>query len=214
VTLRGTWLTAGVLGGALIVLTALVALQWGPLITADNAAAVAADTALAAHAAQVIVVKLVTNAGSPLSIDLLSAAVAICLLIRRRVRAALYIVAVRGLELGMETLLKVVVDRPRPSVPTALATAQGMSFPSGHTAGTAALCVSLLLLAQPLLAAHGGAPAVAAAGVAAVAAIVAVAVSRVLLGVHYPSDVLGGALLGTLCAVVLGPFVSRRRVGD
>jgi hypothetical protein len=118
VTLRGTWLAAGVLGGALIVLTGVVALDWGPLITADNAAAVAADTALAAHASQVVVARLVTNAGSPLSIDLLSAAAAIFLLIRRRVRAALYIVGVRGLELGLETLLKAVVDRPRPSVPT------------------------------------------------------------------------------------------------
>jgi hypothetical protein len=76
VTSRGTWLTAGVLGGALSVLTAVVALDWGPLVTADNAAAVAANTALAAHASQVVVVKLVTNAGSPLSIDLLTAVAA------------------------------------------------------------------------------------------------------------------------------------------
>ncbi len=200
------WLLAGGLGVGLIILTGVVAAGGGPLIRADEATVVAADMASARHPSLVVVVRLVTDAGSPLSIDLLTAVVAAFLLVRRRVRAAIYIAAVRGLELGVETLVKVTVDRPRPSVPTLLATAQGMSFPSGHTAGTAALCASLLLLFRPALAARGQALALAAGAVV----VAVVAASRVLLGVHYPSDVVGGALLGMLCAVVLGPFVTGR----
>jgi membrane-associated phospholipid phosphatase len=204
---RPTWFLAIALGGVLIVLVGVVSAGWSALISADTATAVAADTAVAAHPSLVVLVKLVTDAGSPVSIDLLTLLVAAVLLIRRRTRAAIYVAVVRGLELGLETLLKVTVDRPRPSVPTVLTTAQGMSFPSGHTAGTAAFCASLFILARSVLTAHGRLLAMAAA----VVAVVAVAASRVLLGVHYPSDVVGGAVLGVLCAVVLSAFVIRER---
>ena len=47
----------------------------------------------------------------------------------------------------------------------------------------------------------------------AVLVIVAVAVSRVLLGVHYPSDVVGAILLGTLLAAVLVPVAGAQTLG-
>ena len=185
---------------------AAVRAEWRPLVTADDAIVVAADVAVAAHPTLVVVVTLVTDVGSPLSIDAVTAVVVVFLLIRRRVRAVLYVAGVRVLELASETLLKVTVDRPRPSVPTVPATPQGMSFPSGRTAGTAAPCTSLLLLSGPWLAVCGRGRVAAAAGLA----VVAVAGSRVLLGVHYLSDVLGGAILGALCALVLGLFATGR----
>jgi undecaprenyl-diphosphatase len=166
--------------------------------------------ALALHPSFVVVVRLVTDAGSPLSIDLLTAMVTVFLLMRRRMRLVSYVIAVRVLELGAETVLKQAIDRPRPSVPMLFVTAHGTSFPSGHTAGTAALFTSLFLLARPLLAARGRALALTAAGLA----VALVACSRVLLGVHFPSDVLGGAILGALCAVVLGPFAILRPDGE
>ena len=78
-----------------------------------------------------------------------------------------------------------------------MTTAAGFSFPSGHTTGTTALCVSLLVVLLPVLHRRGRAVAV----VAAVALSVAVAASRVLLGVHFPSDVVGGLLAGSLVAL-------------
>jgi undecaprenyl-diphosphatase len=92
----------------------------------------------------------------------------------------LYLVAARLLELGIETGVKYLTNRRRPVLPHPLATAQDPSFPSGHTAGTTVLCVSLLVLAWPGLSrvARGGW--VAAAAVT----IIAVGASRVLLGVH------------------------------
>ena len=55
------------------------------------------------------------------------------------------------------------------------------------------------MVAVPYLHREGRAVAVAAAALVSAA----VAASRVLLGVHYPSDVVGGLLLGTLVAVLL-----------
>jgi membrane-associated phospholipid phosphatase len=104
---------------------------------------------------------------------------------------------------------EVVVARPRPVVPDVLGTASDSSFPSGHAAGTAALCVALLALAVPRL----GRAARFACVAAAVLVCAAVAASRVVLGVHYPSDVVAGLLLGTLCAIVGMPILSGQATG-
>jgi undecaprenyl-diphosphatase len=89
-------------------------------------------------------------------------------------------------------------------VPHPLAVATDASFPSGHTAGTAVLCVSVLLLVH----AAGPRPVRTLPIAIAAVAVASVAASRVLLGVHYPTDVLGGALLGTATALALVPLLA------
>ena len=88
--------------------------------------------------------------------------------------------------------LKYVVQRARPVVEDALTHAPGYSFPSGHAANSAAAASALVVLLWPLL---KGRARVAAIGLAATV-VVATAVDRVLLGVHYPSDVIAGVILG------------------
>jgi undecaprenyl-diphosphatase len=68
-----------------------------------------------------------------------------------------------------------------------------LSYPSGHSSGIATLVVVALVLAWPLLRPRAR-PVVAAVGVAAV---VVVGLSRMWLGVHYLTDVVGGWALGT-----------------
>ena len=201
------WLVAalGVMS-AFVVLGELVAIQWSPLITEDHVGELAVHTEVLAHPDLRTAALAITDAGSPLSVDLILVVLAITLLATGRIRAAVYLVIARAVELGLETAVKYLVARPRPTLPDPITHARGFSFPSGHTGGTAVLCVAVLILAIPALRASVRAPFV----VAGVGAIVAVAASRVLLGVHYPSDVLGGALLGTASA--LGPQgVSARR---
>jgi membrane-associated phospholipid phosphatase len=89
-----------------------------------------------------------------------------------------------GLTYAANTAIKAIVRRPRPVVdglPPLVATPTRLSFPSAHssTSFAAARAYGRLLPAGPLY-----------------AAAAAMACSRVYLGVHYPSDVAGGALLG------------------
>jgi membrane-associated phospholipid phosphatase len=89
--------------------------------------------------------------------------------------------------------IKLVVGRERPPVP-ALTAESGFSFPSGHTAAATATFVALALL----LGRGRSRPARLALTGAAAAVATAVAASRVLLGVHWVSDVIGGAAVGLI----------------
>ncbi|MGN8244914.1 phosphatase PAP2 family protein [Cellulomonas soli] len=89
---------------------------------------------------------------------------------------------------------KELVQRARPVLDEPVANAPGYSFPSGHATNTAAMTTALVVLAWPVL--RTGSARVAAV-LTAVGLTVLTAADRVLLGVHYPSDVIAGTLLGT-----------------
>jgi undecaprenyl-diphosphatase len=116
------------------------------------------------------------------------------LLLRRPrvLSASVLAVVASGGAVAVATVLARVVDRPRPFVAYPqihpfLAHAPDPGFPSDHaTAAFAIAAVLLLRLGRRAL------PVLLAAA--------ALAVSRVLVGVHYPGDVLAGALLGTAAA--------------
>jgi len=135
-----------------------------------------------------------------------------------------FLVLVEGGQLLLANLVKVLVDRARPAI-NPLADFSAPSFPSGHTATAAATFAALALVVgrrrRPVTRA---ALAAAAAGLTAL-----VAASRVLLGVHWTTDVLAGAALGwgwaALCSIAFGgrllrfgapvePAVSTTAAGD
>jgi undecaprenyl-diphosphatase len=87
--------------------------------------------------------------------------------------------------------LKLVVHRERPNVHP-LTTVGGYSFPSGHTAAAAACWAAIALV----LARRQRRSVRAAAAAAATVITIAVAATRVLLGVHWLTDVLAGVLTG------------------
>jgi membrane-associated phospholipid phosphatase len=124
--------------------------------------------------------------------------------IRRRSRwSFLFLVTVlAGAEVSM-LVVKDVVGRVRPTLNPAAATL-GPSFPSGHSAIAAAFYAGAALIIGRTL----RRPARQFVIAAAVAVAVAVAASRVLLDLHWLSDVVGGLSLGwawfALCAVVFG----------
>jgi membrane-associated phospholipid phosphatase len=93
---------------------------------------------------------------------------------------------------GLQLVVKQVVQRARPVVEDAVAHAPGYSFPSGHAANTATACAVVMVLVWPLLRSRGR----VAAATVGTALVLVTAADRVLLGVHYPSDVVAGVLLG------------------
>ena len=147
---------------------------------------------------------LITWLGATVTVLAVTVALGGLEFLRRRRLAVLgfLLTVVLGQNLIANTV-KELVDRERPPVPH-LAPSSGFSFPSGHTAAAAATWAAVALVLGR------GRPVAVKAWLAAGAAVltVAVASSRVLLGVHWLTDVIGGAALGfgwfVVCSVAFG----------
>ena len=111
---------------------------------------------------------------------------------RNRHRLAVFVVVTAAGGGILSTLVKLVVDRPRPVVDHPVATAFGGSFPSGHSLASTVCYGALLLAFLPAVPRRARAAAV----VATVVVVLAIGCTRLLLGVHFLSDVVGGYVLG------------------
>jgi undecaprenyl-diphosphatase len=202
--------TAAALLFALLLL--LVRLRWAPLESADHATATWLNGLVASHPVAVSVVKAVTWLGSGGVLWTVIVAAAAVLAIRRRWRLAAYLLAAGAGALVLDPVLKALVGRLRPVVEHPIAHGNGNSFPSGHALGSIVCYGALFLVFLP--AARGAWRRVFTAVV--VTLIAAIGVSRLLLGVHYVSDVLGGWALGiTWLGVTAFAFeLSRQAAGE
>ncbi|MBB3082289.1 phosphatase PAP2 family protein [Geodermatophilus sabuli] len=99
--------------------------------------------------------------------------------------------------------LKELVGRVRPAFENGGASYEGLSFPSGHSSGIATAVTIALVLAWPRLAPGWRRPALAAG----LALAVLVGLTRMWLGVHFLSDVVGGLALGTAWTLALALLV-------
>ncbi len=189
----------------------LVRLQWAPLESADHHAAAGLNGLVAGHSAVIGVVKAVTWLGSGGVLWTLIGAAVVLLAIRRRWRLAIYLLVTGAGELTLDPVLKALVGRLRPVVAHPIAHGNGNSFPSGHALGSIVCYGALFLVFLP--AARGIWRRVFTAVI--VTLIAAIGVSRLLLGVHYVSDVLGGWALGiTWLGITAFAFeLSRNAVG-
>ena len=151
----------------------------------------------------------ITQLGSIYTIVGLCVVLAVAETIRERSRwVAPFIVAVMGGEEILTLTVKQLADRVRPTFNPAAATL-GPSFPSGHSATAAAFYAT----AAFLLGRYRARPARAVLAGLAVGIAVAVAASRVLLDVHWLSDVIAGLALGwgwfAICAIAFGGRILR-----
>ncbi|MFI2363016.1 phosphatase PAP2 family protein [Promicromonospora sp. NPDC019610] len=181
-------------GSAVVVIALLVREQWPPLVQLDERA-VTAGTALAASHPELLRT-LVVWQWAFLAARLLVPVAALCLVYWWRTGNAArtwWALTTILTAWGLSNLLKELVRRARPVLDHPVESAGGFSFPSGHAANTAAMTTTLVVLVWSSLRSR----ALRAAAVAgAVLLTVATGVDRVMLGVHYPSDVVAGALFG------------------
>src|SRR5689334_23490218 len=173
-------------------LLVLVRLQWAPLESADHGAAARLNSLVAGHAAVVSIVKAVTWLGSSGVLWTLIGMAVVVLAIRRRWRLAIYLLVTGAGALTLDPVLKALVGRLRPVVAHPIAYGKGDSFPSGHALGSIVCYGALFLVFLP--ATRGMWRRVFTAVI--VTLIAAIGISRLLLGVHYLSDVLGAWALG------------------
>lgn len=137
---------------------------------------------------------------------LVVAIAALFLLLDRRPRQAMLLLGVTSLAAIGITVLKALFGRARPTVIEPAEVVAGLSFPSGHSVIAAVLYPTLgMLIASNL---RDRSLKVFVFVVAALLALL-VGFSRVYLGVHYPSDVLAGWLLGLAFAIAAGMMIGR-----
>ena len=133
---------------------------------------------------------VVTLSGSGKFLAPLTAVLASLLLFNRRQREAILLTATMASAWVLTYSFKALIDRTRPDLWSA-AWYWGSSFPSGHTLSTAAFATALSLSLARIWprSRYAAAP-------LAVAWVVLVGLSRLVLGVHWPTDVLAAICLG------------------
>ena len=177
---------------AFVILVILVRLQWAPLESADHGAAARLNSLVAGHPALVSVVKAVTWLGSTGVLWVVIGVSAVVLAIRKRWRLAIYLVVTGAGAQVLDPILKSLVGRLRPVVAHPIAYGKGDSFPSGHSLGSIICYGAVFLVFLPAMRGRWR-----RAFITVIAAlIVLIGISRILLGVHFLSDVLGAWAVG------------------
>ncbi|MCW3813140.1 phosphatase PAP2 family protein [Micromonospora sp. DR5-3] len=213
-------------------LALLVLAAWPPLFRLDATVSDALHRYALDHPAWVRVMSVWTDVFAPNPLRAAAAVVVAWLLLRGAPRPAvirsgapsrgakaelwplaLWVVTTMAVGGLLGGLLKVLVGRQRPSLLDPVARATGFAFPSGHALNATLAAGVLLLVFLPFT--QGRRPLRWALWVVAVLIAVVTGLSRIALGVHWTSDVVGGWLLGlAVLAATAAAFTTwRARTG-
>jgi membrane-associated phospholipid phosphatase len=152
------------------------------------------------------VATVISDVGSPVGTAVTGVAVGAVLAWLRRSWLPLLIIILGGAGIAViNSVVKSSVSRTRPPLITAVLGAHGYSFPSGHTTGTTVVWLLSAWMIGRWMISRRVARVTLWAG--ALLMIGAVGVTRVYLGVHFPSDVMAGWALGAAWTVTIALVV-------
>jgi undecaprenyl-diphosphatase len=174
-------------GAAFVALLVLVAGGWAPLYAADRAVSARALASGRDHPAWVTTMRLVTDAGATVTFLAAGVALAVVLFLLREYGSAAATALVVALVPVLWGVQHEFLHRPRPV--GGFVAVESNGFPSGHTAHATALALLVVFLVWG----RRGWPITV---ICAVLFAALIGVSRVALLAHWPSDVVGGWLLG------------------
>jgi membrane-associated phospholipid phosphatase len=164
----------------------------GSLMKVDTSAANHLHEWIRNYDGLVAFLRVVTFLGAPMWFYLTVGGICVWLWLRHRRRLVVFLLTTTLGGGAVDTAVKVLVNRPRPSLEDPIATAIGKSFPSGHAMISLLTYGALVLVFLPAIAKRQRPFLIAGA----IVLVLLIGFSRLALGVHYITDVLGGYALG------------------
>jgi membrane-associated phospholipid phosphatase len=145
------------------------------------------------HRGFVTAMRFISNSGSSLAWIVVLTLVGLWLLYRHLYRLTAFLAVTAIGSSLLNEAIKAAVGRTRPVLVNPVATATGKSFPSGHTQSAIVGYGILVLIFLPVVARRWRVTLVAVAALM----VLLIGFSRIALGVHYLSDVVGGLVIGS-----------------
>lgn len=134
------------------------------------------------------IIVAITQLGGVIGVGVLTAGLTLLLVKRRMYRKSAIILASVGGAAIINVLLKAVFERSRPELWDRIVFESSYSFPSGHAMASSALALSLLVVLWDTKYRTR-------AAICAVVFMLSIGFTRLYLGVHYPTDIIGGWLV-------------------
>jgi membrane-associated phospholipid phosphatase len=174
------------------VLVVLVTSKSHPLADIDNQVTDSLPGYAVRHPAFTATMRLISAVGTPAGWWVVLTPIFLWLLVTQHFRLAAFVAVTAIGSSLLNLLIKTLVDRARPHLLDPVAAAAGTSFPSGHTQSATVGFAILIIIFVPLVSPRHRALLWTAGG----ASVALIGFSRIALGVHYLSDVLGALIIG------------------
>lgn len=151
------------------------------------------------------IIKIITTLGNVNTVTIIVAVISIILVINKKWSLTLFLIINECLVAAINHYIKFFFARPRPTVEH-LVSASGYSFPSGHSAATMALCLSLFFIIKMIYGKDKKWLQIIILFIPFV-----IAFTRIYLGVHYFSDVLAGLSYSTAVTIFIHQFFQKKQ---
>ncbi len=152
-----------------------------------------------------LVAQVGTNLGGVIGIVALTGIALTALLVKKRYRALMQLGLGVGGAVALNIVLKNIFERARPDLWEQIVHEASYSFPSGHAMASSALALSIVLIAWQTKWRWW------AVGAASVY-VLFIGFTRMYLGVHYPSDILGGWLMSATWVIIVALALGTIRI--